>query len=55
MNQMSNVMSSVAVVFTMPDGTKSFVIGNIEEVAIATSTVDSRRAMSSTGVLTVTA
>ena len=39
----------VAVLFTMPDGSKAFIIGNIEEVAVASGTVDSRRALSGTG------
>jgi hypothetical protein len=39
----------VAVLFTMPDGSKAFVIGNIEEVAVASGTVDARRALSGTG------
>ena len=33
----------------MPDGSKAFVIGNIEEVAVASTTVDARRALSQTG------
>ena len=33
----------------MPDGSKAFVIGNIEEVAVASGTVDARRALSGTG------
>ena len=36
----------VAVLFTMPDGSKAFIICNIEEVAVASSTVDWRRALS---------
>ena len=39
----------VAVLFTMPDGSKAFVIGNIEEVTVASGTVDARRALSGTG------
>ena len=33
----------------MPDGSKAFIIGNIEEIAVASGTVDSRRALSGTG------
>ena len=33
----------------MPDGSKAFIIGNIEEVAVASGAVDSRRALSGTG------
>jgi hypothetical protein len=34
----------------MPDGSKAFIIGNIEEVAVASSSnVDARRALSGTG------
>ena len=39
----------MAVLFTMPDGSKAFIIGNIEEIAVASGTVDSRRALSGTG------
>jgi len=35
----------VAVLFYMDDGTKVWRLGNIEEVAVATSTVDERRAL----------
>ena len=35
----------VAVLFLMPDGSKSWILGNIEEVAAAKGTVDPRRAM----------
>ena len=33
----------------MPDSSKAFIIGNIEEVAVASGTVDARRALSGTG------
>ena len=33
----------------MPDGSKVFIIGNIEDVAAASGTVDARRALSGTG------
>lgn len=39
----------VAVLFTMDDGSKTFILGNIEEVTIAKGNVDMRRALSSTG------
>ena len=39
----------VAVLFTMGDGSVAFALGNIEEVAVASGTVDARRALGGTG------